>query len=152
MKKLVVVLGGILVLVAAAAGAAWYAGWGPFAAGDAGEADARPVGPVPSERYVTLEKLVVMTRADGAQGRPRYLAMDLVFAVADKEAATVTTAQLPLLRSVAVRTLSGYRAEELRGMEIDQIVAVLDEQYRKAYGGAGQMPFRQVMVARMMLE
>lgn len=156
MKKslvLVLVLAGVLVL-AAAAGGAWYKGWGPFAAHaeQAGAPAARPVAPVPSERYVTLEKLVVMTRSDGAGGRPRYLAMDLVFAVADKDAASRTTAQLPLLRSVALRTLSARSADELRRMQVDQIAALLDEQYVQAYGDPERMPFSQVMVARMMVE
>jgi flagellar FliL protein len=153
MKILAAVLAGVLVLLCAGGGVAWYSGWGPFAhAGEAAkDAPARPVVPAPSQQYVTLDKLVVMTRAD-TQGRPHYMALDLVFAVADKEAAGRTTAQLPLLRSVALRTLSSYRAEELRQMQVDQIVALLDAQYVQAYGSAGEMPFSQVMVSRMMLE
>lgn len=154
MKRLVVIAGIVLVLLSAAAGVVWYTGVGPFPAraGNGAGATTRPLEPVPSEAYVTLDKLVVMTRADSGQGRPRYLAMDLVFAVSGKEAAGRTTAQLPLLRSVALRTLSGYRAEELRKMDIDQIVGVLDAQFQKSYGSADAMPFSQVMIARMMLE
>ncbi|MFO7338588.1 MAG: flagellar basal body-associated FliL family protein [Lysobacteraceae bacterium] len=151
-KTLAIALAGVLVLLGAAAAAGWYAGWGPFAGRGAGEAARRPVAPVPSEHYVTLDKLVVMTRSDGARGRPRYLALDLVFAVADKEAAKRTTAQLPLLRSVALRTLSAYTADELRQMQVDQIAGLLDDQFVQVYGGAGRMPFNQVLVARMMLE
>ena len=57
-----------------------------------------------------------------------------------------------MLRSVALRTLSARSADELRRMQVDQIAALLDEQYVQAYGDPERMPFSQVMVARMMVE
>lgn len=154
MRILVIVLAALLLLVLGGGGYAWYAKLGPFAAASATDAaSAAPAPPPPPpEHFVTLDKLVVMLRADGPQTRARYLAIDLVFATDDKKKAARAKAQLPLLRSVAHRSLAGYHASEIRQMELDELVGMLEAEYTKVYGSAEERPFSQVMVARMMLE
>jgi flagellar protein FliL len=104
------------------------------------------------EHYVLLEKLVVMTRSEADEDRPRYLAMDLAFGTASEADAVRVKAQLPLLRSVAVRTLTRYQADQLRAMKVDAIAALLEQEYLRTYGSKSLMPFSQVLVVRMLLE
>lgn len=156
MRTLVIVLVTLLVAILGGGGYAWYAKAGPFAVPAAAAAEAAPAPPphptAPPEHFVTLDKLVVMLRNEPQQTRARYLAIDLVFACDDKKKAARAKAQLPLLRSIAHRSLAGYRPDEIRQMEIDDLVAMLESEYRKTYGGEEEMPFSQVMIARMMLE
>ncbi|MBD9370934.1 flagellar basal body-associated FliL family protein [Xanthomonas sp. XNM01] len=155
MRTLVIVLATLLLVVLGGGGYAWYARLGPFASAmAAGSTEAVPPPPpaAPPEHFVTLDKLVVMLRTEPQQTRARYLAIDLVFACEDKKKAARAKAQLPLLRSVAHRSLAGYRADEIRQMEIDDLVGMLESEYRKVYGSEKETPFSQVMIARMMLE
>jgi len=148
MKMLAIVLSALITLSIAAGAVAWYAGAWPFA--HAGRATAH-VDP-PGDYYVTLDKLVVMTRGANPAGPSQYLAMDLVFAVDDQAHVERTKAQLPLLRSVALRSLAAYEASQLRQMKVDEIIALLDREYLATYGARSEMPFSRVMIARMMIE
>jgi flagellar FliL protein len=62
-------------------------------------------------KYVTLDKVIVMLRRLPGEAESHYLSTDLVLATEpakEKE----TKENLPLLRSVAVRTLSAYTMAE----------------------------------------
>jgi flagellar FliL protein len=63
-------------------------------------------------KYVTLEKVIVMLRRGPGEAEIHYLSTDLVLSVeAAKE--KETKENLPLLRSLAVRTLSAYTMAKL---------------------------------------
>ena len=157
MKAKIAILGAIvLALFLGGVATAWLAGAGPFAKGDseavrlAKKIDGHAAIATNDSRFVTLDKLVVMLHAPDAS-RSRYLALDLVFQTNVKQEKQVKD-QLPLLRSTAYRALSGYSMQDIRGMDVDQLSAVLQDAYANVYGGAGAVPFTSVQVGKQMLE
>lgn len=155
-KKKLIIGGAVLVLVSAVTGAVWLSGVGPFKTNDT-EASEK-VSPVQKKhglniedaRFVTLDKFIVMLNTPNAT-RARYLAIELVFVTNDKNLKRVKD-QLPLLRSTAYRTLAAYNVEQVRGMNVDQLAAVLSQSYQDIYGGTSAMPFSEVHIANQMLE
>ncbi|POZ63384.1 flagellar basal body-associated protein FliL [Chromobacterium alticapitis] len=126
----------------AGVGSWWYFQRGAHAA-------AEPPKPV-DYRYVTLDKIVVMLRAEG--GDPRYMAVDLVFRCAPDGEARLKE-QLPLLKSVAVRALSQLNRERAGALSIDDYQSLLSKAYRAAYAREqGAQPFSEVMVGKLIIE
>jgi flagellar FliL protein len=65
-------------------------------------------------KYITLDKVIVMLRNGEGETGSHYLAVDLVFKTPPKTE-KLTKEHLPLLRSVAVRSLSNQtRAQATR--------------------------------------
>ncbi|MCC4596683.1 hypothetical protein NRY95_07915 [Xanthomonas campestris pv. phormiicola] len=149
MKMLSISVAALIALSLAAGGYAWYTGSWPFTHPHS-KVRSRPRPP--GDHYVTMDKLIVMTHDSAPDAPSQYLAMDLVFAVEDESHATRTKAQLPLLRSIALRTLAGYNAKQIRQMRIDDISLLLRQQYLHTYGSEQDMPFTKIMIARMMIE
>ncbi len=146
--KLIVLLAGVALLTAAAsAGAAW---WLLQPKAPAGEA--RPVVDKREYRYVSLDKVIVMLR--GQQGGPltNYLAVDLVFkTLLEDEAATKV--QLPLLRSIAVRSLSEFTLEQAGMLTVGELSAHLIEAYKESYSAESRpQPFAEVMIGKLIIE
>lgn len=113
---------------------------------------AAPRAPKPADyRYVTLDKIIVMLRAD-AGGDPRYMAVDLVFRSSPDNEAKVKE-QLPLLKSVAVRALSQLSRERAGALSIDDYQSLLSKAYRASYAREqGEPPFSEVMVGKLIIE
>jgi flagellar FliL protein len=158
-KKLILIIVAVaLVCGGGAAGAVWY-----FAApkADAAETahkeearkkkkkdedDAKPV------KYLTVDKIIVMLRRAPNESMPHYLSSDLVVATAvDKE--KETKEHLPLLRSVAVRTLSALQMDKAQAMTIDEFAVMLNKAFAEEYEkNAQEQPFREVMIGKLILE
>jgi flagellar FliL protein len=62
-------------------------------------------------KYVTLDKVIVMLRRGPNEAESHYLSTDLVLAT-EPEKEKETKENLPLLRSLAVRTLSSFTMAE----------------------------------------
>jgi flagellar protein FliL len=106
-------------------------------------------GPV---KYLTVEKIIVMLRRSPSETVPHYLSADLVVTTPvklEKEAKE----HLPLLRSVAVRTLSSLPMDKAQGMTIDEFAEMLNTAFEEQYEKDDrEQPFREVMIGKLILE
>jgi|GEM_PF-700937 len=103
-------------------------------------------------KYVSLEKVIVMLRTPTGQTPSHYLGVDLVFkASLDKE--KDVKEQLPLLRSIAVKTLSGYGVEKASSTTVEQLTSDLAVAYDETYVSTNrEKPFSEVMIAKFIVE
>jgi flagellar FliL protein len=152
-KSSIAAFAAVALLSAGAAGAAmwWY---GPSLAGaPAGgtPAVAEPVRKEPA-RYVTLDKVIVMLKRQAADSQAHYLSVDLVLS-STAESEKQTREHLPMLRSVAVRTLSHYGITQASTMTVEQYAAELDRAYAAAYAADGlDKPFSGVLIGKLIIE
>jgi len=103
-------------------------------------------------KYVTLEKVIVMLRRAEAGADMHYLSTDLVLAT-DPAREKETKENLPLLRSLAVRTLSGYTMTEASGMTVEQYAAALNKSFDENYAhDHAEKPFVHVMIGKLIIE
>lgn len=103
-------------------------------------------------KYVSLEKVIVMLRSPAGQTPSHYLGVDLVFK-APLEKEKEVKEQLPLLRSIAVKTLSGYGVEKASGTTVDQLTSDLAIAYDETYVATNrEKPFSEVMIAKFIVE
>lgn len=154
MKKsrlLIALLVGLLLLGGGGGAAAWYM-LRP-AAKDKGEA--KPEAAAPDRRnykYVTLDKVLVMLRSREGEPLSHYLAVDLVFKTPVEQEGHMKE-QLPLLRSLAVKALSGYTLDAAGRMGVDQFAAALNRAYAERYRQEQrEQPFAEVMIGRLIIE
>ncbi|WBS00824.1 flagellar basal body-associated FliL family protein [Pseudoduganella sp. SL102] len=160
-KKLIMIILGVALVCGGGAGAAvWFLA--PKA--DAAEAahgedktakkkkkkeDEEEVGPL---KYLTVDKVIVMLRRSPNEAVPHYLSADLVVATPvklEKEAKE----HLPLLRSVAVRTLSGLPMDKAQAMTIDEYAEALNKAFEAEYEkDEREQPFKEVMIGKLILE
>lgn len=152
MKKMRIVLGGVLVgmlLAGGGAAAAWWtlrASQGDAAVPLRAEAERHP------PRYVSLEKVIVMLRREPGDPRSHYMAVDLVFKTAEKWE-RVTREHLPMLRSVAVRALSTLTPERAGAMSVDDLAAEVSRAYFESYAAENrEKPFTEVMIGKLIIE
>ena len=108
--------------------------------------DGKPV------KYVTLDKVIVMLRRGPNEADTHYLSTDLVLAtVPDKE--KETKENLPLLRSLAVRTLSSYTMAEASSMTVEKYADELNHAFNVNYERAHtEKPFVEVMIGKLIIE
>ncbi|UGQ48969.1 flagellar basal body-associated FliL family protein [Massilia endophytica] len=148
-KKLVIVLASVALLGAAAAGGAlWYIAKPATAAGK----KAAPVEEAKPMKYLTVDKVIVMLRRSPGENAPHYMSADLVVATpVEKE--KETKEHLPMLRSVAVRTLSAYPMSKAESMTIDQYAEELNKAFDETYAReARERPFKEVLIGKLILE
>ncbi|GGX81450.1 flagellar basal body protein [Massilia dura] len=111
--------------------------------------DEEEAGPV---KYLTVDKVIVMLRRSPNEGVAHYLSADLVVTTPvklEKEAKE----HLPLLRSVAVRTLSGLPMDKAQSMTIDDFAETLNKAFEEQYEkDEREQPFREVMIGKLILE
>ena len=165
-KKLKWILVGLLcvLLVAGASGAAawWWLRAHPPVEGGHGPAEepaaAKPEKAAAKEpdkrppKYVSLEKVIVMLRRSPADTTAHYLAMDLVLRTAGEDE-KLTKDHLPMLRSVAVRTMAAYTVEQAGAMSIDQVAAAVNTAYAEAYERDPlERPFSQALIGKLIVE
>jgi flagellar FliL protein len=149
--KLMMAFAGVaLASAAAAGGAAWWYGARPAA--PAGAAPARVEAPKKPARYVTLDKVIVMLRRGPNDAEAHYLSADLVLATSDDQERH-TKEHLPLLRSIAVRALSGYTLAVASGMTVEQYAEQLNKTFNASYARERiEKPFSEVMIGKLIIE
>ena len=93
-----------------------------------------------------------MLRRSPNEAVPHYMSADLVVATpVDKE--KEAKEHLPLLRSVAVRTLSALPMDKAQAMTIDEFAAALNTAFEEEYENSDrEKPFREVMIGKLILE
>lgn len=144
----ILAFGTLAVLAAATAGGAiwWYR---PQLASAAGLAAAEPRK---AARYVTLEKVIVMLKRSPDDTEAHYISADLVLATnADDE--KTTREHLPMLRSVALRTLSAYPMGTASNMTVEQYAAQINNSFKAHYAKEkSDKPFTDVMIGKLIIE
>jgi flagellar FliL protein len=122
------------------------------AAGAAKKAEAERAREGKPVKYVTLDKVIVMLRRGPEDSDTHYLSTDLVLSTeASKE--KETKENLPLLRSLAVRTLSSYTMREASNMTVEQYAEQLNKSFDANYEHEHtEKPFVQVMIGKLIIE
>ena len=152
-KMIAAIASAVVVSAAAAGGAVWWFMPKPATAAGAEQKkqaekpkDGKPV------KYVTLEKVIVMLRRGPNEADTHYLSTDLVLStVPDKE--KETKENLPLLRSLAVRTLSSYTMAEASSMTVEKYADELNRSFNANYEHAHtDKPFVEVMIGKLIIE
>jgi flagellar FliL protein len=151
-KSILAIACAVVVSAAAAGSAVWWFMPKPAAAGPDKKAEADKPRDGKPLKYVTLEKVIVMLRRGPNEAETHYLSTDLVLSVeAAKE--KETKEHLPLLRSLAVSTLSAYTMSEASGMTVAQYAGNLNRAFDASYAGEHiEKPFVQVMIGKLIIE
>jgi len=149
--KLIIAFAGVaLASAAAAGGAAWL-----LSARAATPAGAEPKKAEVSKKpvkYITLDKVIVMLRRSPNDNQAHYLSADLVLATSDANERH-TKEHLPLLRSIAVRALSGYTLGQASGMTVEQYADHLNKTFNASYVQERmEKPFSEVMIGKLIIE
>jgi flagellar FliL protein len=153
MKMIIAIAGAVIVSAAGAGGAVWWFMPKPAAAaGAAKKAEPEKAKEGKPVKYVTLDKVIVMLRRSPEDTDTHYLSTDLVLSTEvakEKE----TKENLPLLRSLAVRTLSAYTMKEAAGMTVEQYAEELNKSFDANYEHEHtEKPFVQVMIGKLIIE
>lgn len=120
--------------------------------GSASQAAAHPVQDSAKYKYISLEKIIVMLRGKDGEPASHYLAMDLVFKVREEDEKTVKE-HLPLLRSVAVKSLSVYTMDKAGLMTIDQFTTDINRAFSERYRHEQrEKPFAEAMISKLIIE
>jgi flagellar FliL protein len=161
MKKirliLMIVVGALLIASAGGAAAWWglraraaHSATSKEAVADA--ASAPPAVDKRPQKYVSLDKVIVMLRRSDADSSPHYLAMDLVLKTSDEQE-KITKEHLPMLRSVALRALADYTPEQAGKTSIDQFSEVINAAYTATYAREQHdKPFSEAMIGKLIIE
>lgn len=153
-KMIVGIAVAVIVSAAGAGGAVWWFMPKPAVAAGTEAQKKEEVKPKEGKplKYVTLEKVIVMLRRGPNDADTHYLSTDLVLSTEvskEKE----TKENLPLLRSLAVSTLSSYTMGEASGMTVEQYAQKLNESFDARYEGEHlEKPFVQVMIGKLIIE
>jgi flagellar FliL protein len=144
-KKLIIVFTGV-VLAVAIGGAAWW-----FTEQNAVGEKKEGVIKKPA-KYITLDKVVLMLSRNQEETKTHYLLTDLVL-TSTEEKAHDAKEHLPLLRSITVRTLSGYTFQEASNMTVEQFTNKLNKTFNEVYAKERmEKPFSEVMIGKLVIE
>ncbi|MFZ6647540.1 flagellar basal body-associated FliL family protein [Undibacterium sp. TJN25] len=134
-----------------AAAAMWWSMPKPAAASPAAAA-AKLAADTKVYKYLSLEKVVVMLRRSPGETVTHYMSTDLVIKVAeDKE--KITKEHLPLLRSIAVKSLSSFPMEKAEYMTVDQFATEINRAFTENYArDHHEKPFAEVMIGKLIIE
>jgi flagellar FliL protein len=154
-KTIIAIAGAVIISAGAAGGAVWWFMPKPVSAAGT-ETAARAESDKPKDgkpfKYVTLEKVIVMLRRGPTEADTHYLSADLVLATEpgkEREAKD----NLPLLRSLAVRTLSSYTMAEASSMTVEKYAAQLNRSFNADYERTHtEKPFEEVMIGKLIIE
>ncbi|MCO5977071.1 flagellar basal body-associated FliL family protein [Ideonella oryzae] len=140
-----------LLLVGGAGAAAWWKFKRPAAQDHPAETAEAAVDPI-EYKYITLDKVIVMLRNGEGETGSHYLAVDLVFKTPPRTE-KLTKEHLPLLRSVAVRSLSNQTRAQATTMTVDQLAERLNQAYAASYQAEHhEMPFAEAMIGKLIVE
>jgi flagellar protein FliL len=150
-KTVGIIVGLALLLCVGAAAGAWW--WVQQQSGGAADKAAPTVQLDASQpNYLTLDKIVVMLRPEPDRTHNTYVSVDLVFRT-DKTHAKAFKGELPMLKGVAVRTLSKLDVAQARNMAIEEWTDLLSRDLMAAYEQhLSPRMFDQVMVSRLIIE
>lgn len=148
-KSLGIIIAVALLVCAGAAGGAWW--WVQQQSGaPTVQVAAKLDASQPS--YVTLDKIVVMLRPEPERTQNTYVSVDLVFRT-DKAHTKEVQGELPMLKGVAVRTLSKLEVPQARAMTVEEWTTLLNRDLMAAYEQQQSLrAFDQVMVSRLIIE
>lgn len=159
-KMIVAIVLAIVVGGAIAGGAVWYLSKGDDHA-EATAADGKPVKKAAKKeekkkegppKYLTVDKVIIMLKRQPGDTSAHYMSADLVITT-DEKAEKEAKEHLPMLRSVAVRTLSNLPMATAQVMTIDQFAAELNKAFDEAYEHEGrEKPFSEVMIGKLIIE
>ncbi|OYO29737.1 flagellar basal body-associated FliL family protein [Janthinobacterium sp. PC23-8] len=158
MNTKVKLIGGFLLVALLAAGAAGGAMWylAKPVAGHAEVADAKapppPATGKKARKFVTLDKVIVMLRHGPGETDTHYLSADLVISTTEENEKTAK-AHLPLMRSIAVSTLSSFSTDKAQAMTVEQYAAEINKAFNLSYEREQmEKPFSEVMVGKLIIE
>ncbi|MES2115079.1 MAG: flagellar basal body-associated FliL family protein [Pseudomonadota bacterium] len=151
MKMIIAFLVVAVIGAGVAGGAVWYLSKGAAAGpAEAKKAERHDDGKPP--KYLTVEKVIIMLKRSPGDTATHYLSADLVITTSE-EKEKVAKEQLPMLRSVAVRTLSALPLATAQTMTIDQYAAELNKAFDETYAhDKRDKPFSEVMIGKLILE
>ncbi|MBA5688822.1 flagellar basal body-associated FliL family protein [Rugamonas apoptosis] len=154
MKNMKMIIAFVVVAVigaGVAGGAVWYLSKGASAGTtEAKKAERHDDGKPP--KYLTVEKVIIMLKRSPGDTATHYISADLVVTTSE-EKEKVAKEQLPMLRSVAVRTLSALPLATAQTMTIDQYAAELNKAFDETYAhDKRDKPFSEVMIGKLILE
>lgn len=162
MKNMKMIIALVLVAVVGAAvagGAVWYISKGkeePAAVAD-GKPAKKPAKKEEKEdksppKYLTVDKVIIMLKRQPGDTLSHYMSADLVITTSEKKEKEAKE-QLPMLRSVAVRTLSNLPMATAQVMTIDQFAGELNKAFEATYEHEGrEKPFSEVMIGKLIIE
>lgn len=161
-KKVIIIFAAVAVLAAGVAGGAvWFMSrGGEEHAADTKDGKDGKKKPAKKEekkselppKYLTVDKVVVMLKHEPNETVTHYLSADLVVAT-DAKREKETKENLPMLRSVAVKTLSNLPMASARVMTIDQFAAELNKAFDHEFEEEGrEKPFDEVMIGKLIVE
>ena len=149
---IIAIVGAVIVSAAGAGGAVWWFMPKPAAAAGAEKKEAEKPKEGKPVKYVTLDKVIVMLRRGPNDASSHYLSTDLVLVTAP-EKEKETKEHLPLLRSLAVRTLSSYTMDEASTMTVEKYAEELNHSFNANYEQQHtEKPFEQVMIGKLIIE
>lgn len=158
MNTKVKLIGGFVLVAVLAAGAAGGAMWylARPVAGHADVADSKPAPPPATgkkaRKFLTLDKVIVMLRHAPGDTDTHYLSADLVIATTE-EKEKLTKDHLPLMRSIAVSTLSGFAVDKAQSMTVEQYAEQINKAFNLSYEREQmEKPFTEVMVGKLIIE
>jgi flagellar FliL protein len=154
LKMILGVVAVVLVAAGAAGGAMWWMKSQEPAHGAEAAAKAAPKKEKSDEpaKYVTLDKVIVMLRRAPNEASTHYLSADLVLAT-DAKGEKPTKEHLPLLRAIAVRSLSSFTLAQASSMTVEQVAAQLNKTFDANYASEERdKPFGEVMIGKLIVE
>lgn len=158
MNTKVKIIGGFVLVAILAAGAAGGAMWylAKPVAGHAESAEAKPPPPPATgkkaRKFLTLDKIIVMLRRDPGEADTHYLSADLVISTTE-EKEKLTKDHLPLMRSIAVSTLSGLTTTKAQSMTVEQVAQEINKAFDVSYEREQmEKPFSEAMVGKLIIE
>jgi flagellar FliL protein len=159
-KMIVAIVLAIVVGAAVAGGAVWYMSKGDDHAEET-TADGKPAKKAAKKeekkkegppKYLTVDKVIIMLKRQPGDTSAHYMSADLVITT-DEKAEKEAKEHLPMLRSVAVRTLSNLPMATAQVMTIDQFAGELNKAFDEAYEHEGrEKPFSEVMIGKLIIE
>ena len=156
-SKLKMILG-VFAVVLVAGGAAGGAMWWmksqevPHGAQVAAKAAPKKEKSDAPAKYVTLDKVIVMLRRAPNETTTHYMSTDLVLAT-DAKGEKPTKEHLPLLRAIAVRSLSSFTLAQASSMTVEQVAAQLNNTFDANYASEErEKPFGEVMIGKLIVE
>ena len=156
MNTKVKLIGGFVLVALLAAGAAggamWYLAKPVAGHGDVAEAKPPPATGKKARKFLTLDKVIVMLRHGPGDTDTHYLSADLVIATTE-ENEKLAKSHLPLMRSIAVSTLSSVSMDKAQAMTVEQYAEQINKAFNLSYERE-QMdkPFTEVMVGKLIIE
>ena len=157
-KMIVAIVLAIVVGGAIAGGAVWYLSKGDDHAEEADGKGAKKAAKKEEKKkegppkYLTVDKVIIMLKRQPGDTSAHYMSADLVITT-DEKAEKEAKEHLPMLRSVAVRTLSNLPMATAQVMTIDQFAAELNKAFDEAYEHEGrEKPFSEVMIGKLIIE